>query len=179
VTGTVVQVNVSRGGIPKSAIPSAELTANGIVGDAWRFPFHGGKRKAILLMTLEGIEELIADGFALYPGALGENITTRGLDRRELRIGHRLQIGNAAIELTHIRTPCATLNVYGSSIQAAMYDARVQKHDPQSERWGLSGFYASVIQPGIVQPGDAVAILAPSPATESGQRSKGSQHLRI
>lgn len=158
-TGSVVQVNVSRGGIPKLPIPSGEMTATGIVGDAWRFPFHGGTRKAILLITLEGIEELIACGFALYPGALGENVTTRGLDRRELRIGQRLRIGNAAIELTRIRTPCATLDLYGSGIQAAMYDDRVQKHDPRSERWGLSGFYASVIQPGVVQPGDAIAIL--------------------
>jgi MOSC domain-containing protein YiiM len=159
VTGTVVQVNVSGGGIPKLPIPSGEMTETGIVGDAWRFPFHGSRRKAILLITLEGLAELIARGFALYPGALGENITTRGLDRRELRTGQRLRIGNAAVELTQIRTPCATLNVYGSSIQAAMYDARVQQHDPRSERWGLSGFYASVIQPGSVQPGDAIAIL--------------------
>jgi len=159
VTGTVVQVNVSRGGIPKLPIPSGEMTETGIVGDAWRFPFHGGTRKAILLITFEGIEELIARGFALYPGALGENITTRGLDRRELRIGHRLQVGGAAIELTHIRTPCATLNVYGSTIQAAMYDARVQKHDPQSKRWGLSGFYASVIGPGTIGPGDSIVLL--------------------
>ncbi|HEX5111073.1 MAG TPA: MOSC domain-containing protein [Vicinamibacterales bacterium] len=158
-TGTVVQVNVSRGGIPKLPIPSGEMTETGIVGDAWRFPFHGGRRKAILLITLEGLEELIARGFALYPGALGENITTRGLDRRELRTGQRLRIGNATVELTQIRTPCATLNVYGASIQAAIYDARVQQHDPQSERWGLSGFYASVIQPGSVRPGDAIAVL--------------------
>jgi MOSC domain-containing protein YiiM len=111
------------------------------------------------LITLEGIEELMAHGFALYPGALGENITTRGLDRRELRSGHRLSIGNAAIELTQIRVPCATLNVYGSGIHAAMYDARVQKHDPQSERWGLSGFYASVVQPGTISPGDSIVLL--------------------
>ena len=155
----MVQVNVSRGGIPKLQIPSGEMTETGIVGDAWRFPFHGGRRKAILLITLEGLEELIARGFALYPGALGENITTRGLDRRELRTGQRLRIGNATVELTQIRTPCATLNVYGASIQAAIYDARVQQHDPQSERWGLSGFYASVIQPGSVRPGDAIAVL--------------------
>lgn len=154
-----MQVNVSRGGIPKLPIPSGEMTETGIVGDAWRFPFHGGRRKAILLITLEGLEELIARGFALYPGALGENITTRGLDRRELRTGQRLRIGNATVELTQIRTPCATLNVYGASIQAAIYDARVQQHDPQSERWGLSGFYASVIQPGSVRPGDAIAVL--------------------
>lgn len=155
-TGTVLQVNVSPGGIPKHPIPFGELTAAGIAGDAWRFPFHGGPRQAVLLITIEGIEELVAQGFPLSPGALGENLTTRGLDRRALRFGQRLQVGGATIELTRMRQPCATLNVYGSGVQAAMYDARVQKGDPESPRWGLSGFYASVVTPGTVRPGDGI-----------------------
>ena len=84
---TVVQVNVSRGGIPKREIPYGELTPAGITGDDWRYPFHGGPRQAVLLITIEGIEELVALGFPLYPGALGENLTTSGLDRRALRYG--------------------------------------------------------------------------------------------
>jgi MOSC domain-containing protein YiiM len=156
VTATLEQVSVSQGGIPKLAIPSAELTEIGIAGDAWRYPFHGGRRKAILLITLEGIDELISQGFPIFPGALGENLTTRGLDRRELRIGQRFRVGEAEIELARIRTPCATLDVYGSGIQAAIYDARVQVGDPGSQRWGLSGFYASVVQPGTVRAGDAI-----------------------
>jgi MOSC domain-containing protein YiiM len=158
VTGTVVQVNVSRGGIPKRAILSGELTAAGIAGDAWRYPFHGGTRKAILLVTIGGIDDLSSRGFPLFPGALGENLTTRGLDRHALRLGQRLLVGGAAIELTTIRTPCATLDVYGTGIQAAMYDARVQNGDPESPLWGLSGFYASVVQPGGVRPGDAIVL---------------------
>ena len=134
-TGVIVQVNVSAGGIPKRAVAPAEVTEAGIVGDAWRFPFHGGQRKAILL------------------------ITTRGLDRRALRLGQRLRAGTAVIQLTQIRTPCATLTVYGAGIQAAIYDAGVQSGDPSSPRWGLSGFYASVVQPGTVNPGDAIALL--------------------
>jgi MOSC domain-containing protein YiiM len=159
-TGTVVQVSVSQGGIPKRAIPLAELTEAGIVGDAWRFPFHGGRRQAILLVTIEGIDELISQGFPLFPGALGENVTTRGLDRRQLRIGQRLRAGDAEIELTRLRVPCATLDVYGPGIQAAIYDARVQDGDPGSERWGLSGFYASVVRPGTVRAGDPIALLS-------------------
>ena len=158
-TGTVLQVNVSPGGIPKHPIPFGELTAAGIAGDAWRYPFHGGPRQAVLLITIEGIEELVAQGFPLSPGALGENLTTRGLDRLALRFGQRLQVGGATIELTRMRQPCATLNVYGTGIQAAMYDARVQKGDPESPRWGLSGFYASVITPGTVRPGDTATLL--------------------
>ena len=159
-TGTVLQVNVSQGGIPKRAIPSGELTPAGITGDAWRYRFHGGPKQAVLLITLEGIEELVAQGFPLSPGALGENLTTRGLDRRALRFGQRLQVGDAIIELTKMRQPCATLNVFGPGIQAAMYDARVAKGDPESPLWGLSGFYASVVTPGTVRPGDAVYVVA-------------------
>jgi MOSC domain-containing protein YiiM len=160
VTGTVLQVNVSQGGIPKREIPAGELTPAGITGDAWRYPFHGGRRQAVLLITIEGIEELVAQGFPLFPGALGENLTTRGLDRRALRFRQRLRVGDATIELTKMRQPCATLNPYGPGIQAAMYDARVQQGDPESPLWGLSGFYASVVEPGTVRPGDAVSVVA-------------------
>jgi MOSC domain-containing protein YiiM len=83
-----MQVSLPKGGIPKRAIPVGELTETGVAGDAWRCPFHGGRRQAILLITIEGIDELISQRFPLFPGALGENLTTRGLDRRELRIGH-------------------------------------------------------------------------------------------
>jgi MOSC domain-containing protein YiiM len=162
-TGIIVQVNVSQGGIPKHAIPSGELTPAGVAGDSWRYRFHGGPKQAVLLITLEGIEELVAQGFPLHPGALGENLTTQGLDRHALRFGQRLQVGDATIELTKMRQPCATLNVYGTGVQAAMYDARVAKGDPESPLWGLSGFYASVVQPGTVRPGDMIAPAARGP----------------
>ena len=162
-TGIIVQVNVSQGGIPKHAIPSGELTPAGVAGDSWRYRFHGGPKQAVLLITLEGIGELVAQGFPLHPGALGENLTTQGLDRHALRFGQRLQVGDATIELTKMRQPCATLNVYGTGVQAAMYDARVAKGDPESPLWGLSGFYASVVQPGTVRPGDMFAPAARGP----------------
>jgi len=158
VTGIVVQVNVSRGGLPKLAIPSGELMENGIAGDHWRYRFHGGRRKAVLLVTIEGIDELVSQGFPLFAGALGENLTTRGLPRRDLRLRQRLSVGDAEIELTSIRTPCSTLDVYGPGIQAAMYDARVQAGDPDSPRWGLSGFYASVVRPGQARAGDLITL---------------------
>jgi MOSC domain-containing protein YiiM len=155
----VVQINISNGGVPKRAVPSAEVTRTGIVGDRWRHPqIHGGPFKAILLMTAEGIEELAAQGFPVYPGALGENITTRGLDRRSLRLGQRYRIGGVVIELSEIRVPCNTLNVYGKGIRASMYDAQTQAGDPSSPRWGLSGFYASVVNTGTIRPGDAISL---------------------
>jgi MOSC domain-containing protein YiiM len=160
-TGAVVQVSISAGGLPNHAIDQGTVTRNGIAGDAWRHPqFHGTPKRAILLMTSEGVDDLAAQGFPVYYGALGENITTRGLDRRSLRIGQRFQAGEAVIELTEARLPCDTLSVYGAGIQAAIYDARTLAGDPASLVWGMSGFYASVVEPGIVRPGDAIALTA-------------------
>jgi len=114
----VAQVSVSPGGVPNRAIEQGIVTKNGIAGDGWRHPaFHGTSKRAILLMTSEGIDDL-ARRFPVYYGALGENITTRGLDRRLLRIGQRLRAGEAVIELTEVRLPCDTLSVYGTGIQS-------------------------------------------------------------
>jgi len=110
-------------------------------------------------MASEGLDEIKAVGFPVYPGALGENITTSGLDRRLLRIGHRLQCGSAIILLSELRFPCDTLSIYGKRIQGAIYDARAMRGDSSSEVWGLSGFYACVIKPGIVSPGAAITLL--------------------
>ena len=50
-------------------------------------------------------------------------------------------------------------SVYGGRIQAALYDARAQAGDTTSPVWGMSGFYASVVKPGILRPGDLVTLL--------------------
>ena len=158
--GSVVQINVSRGGIPKRAIADAEVTPVGIAGDVCEHPhIHGGPTRALLLITSEGIEELTAMGFPLYHGALGENLTTRGIDRRSLRLGQRYRVGNVVIELTSIRGPCESLNVYGPGIQKAVYDAKVKAGDSTSPLWGLSGFYSSVLRPGTIHTGDPISLL--------------------
>jgi MOSC domain-containing protein YiiM len=154
---SVLQINVSRGGLPKRAIADAVVTPLGIEGDMHAHPaIHGGPLKALLLMTSEGIDELREAGFPVYYGALGENITTRGLDRKGLRLGQRWRIGNIVVELSKVRVPCATIDVYGAAIKDAIYDQVVKAGDPSSPRWGLSGFYASIIKPGPIWPGDPI-----------------------
>ena len=83
-TGVVLQVSVSAGGVPNHAIGCGDVTAGGIAGDGWRHPqFHGIPKRAILLITAEGLDEIGAMGFPVYPGALGENLTTHSTsDRR-------------------------------------------------------------------------------------------------
>jgi MOSC domain-containing protein YiiM len=146
--------------MPKRAIPEGEVTPLGIAGDDHNHPeIHGGPDQAVLLISSEAIAELTAQGFPLYPGALGENITTLGLDHKHWRSGQRWRIGPAVIlEFTAVRQPCSQLSVYGP-IQRAIYDVRVDEGDTSSPKWAISGFYARVLQPGIVRPGDPIALL--------------------
>jgi MOSC domain-containing protein YiiM len=158
--GSVLQINISRGGLPKRAIPEADLSPLGIAGDDYNHPqIHGGPSQAVLLISFETISELTAQGYPLYPGALGENITTQGIDCKQWRAGQRWRIGAAVIEFTKVRAPCISLNVYGPGIQKAMYDEQVHSGDPSSPRWALSGFYAGVVRPAIIRPGDPVSLL--------------------
>ena len=161
-TGSILQINVSSGGVPKRAVAEAQVTTLGIEGDGHAHPeIHGGLDRAVLLVTSEGIEELTALGFPLTHGSLGENLTTRGIRRRDWRVGQRWRIGaEVVIEITKRRAPCKQLNIYGPGLQAAIYDALTEAGDPASPKWGLSGVYASVVTPGSVRPGDAI-FLAP------------------
>jgi MOSC domain-containing protein YiiM len=157
VKGRIVQIGISPGGIPKRAIAEADVTPLGIRGDSWAHPqIHGGPNQALLIITSEGIEELIAQGYPLFPGALGENLTTQGLDRRLMRPGQRYRAGNVVLELTKMRAPCVTLDVYGPSIQQAVYDPQVQSGDASTPRWGLAGFYGRVLRSGFIRTRDII-----------------------
>ena len=159
-TGSIIQINISPGGVPKRPIEEAIVTADGIRGDSWAHPdIHGGLRQALLLITSEGTEELIAQGYPLFHGALGENLTIRGLDRRFMRVGQRYRAGEVFLELTKLRGPCETLNVYGPGIQKAVYDPQVKAGDPATPRWGLGGFYARVLTPGVIRQHDIIALI--------------------
>ena len=160
--GHVVQINISNGGVPKYPIPEAMITSLGVEGDKHAHPqIHGGPMQRVLLITMEAIEELRIQGFPVEAGSLGENITTRGIDRRKLRIGQQFRIGQVVIELTKVRAPCKQLDVYGAEIHKAVYDkAATKANDTSSPTWAISGFYASVVSPGAVRVGDPILLLS-------------------
>jgi MOSC domain-containing protein YiiM len=158
--GEVIQINISAGGIPKRPVREALLTPFGIEGDACDHPeIHGGPNKAVLLISAEVVDELVRRGYPLFYGAMGENLTIRGLDHRQMRCGQRYRAGHAMLELTTVRSPCATLDMYGISLQKEIYDSRVKAGDPGSPRWGMSGFYAAVVQPGLVRQHDIIFLV--------------------
>ena len=153
----VVQINISRGGLPKTPILQADVGVLGIAGDLQRNKkYHGGPQQALLLIASEVIDQLAQEGWPVFYGALGENVTTRGLDHRSWRAGHQLRIAGVLIKLTKPRAPCVQLNVYGAGIQARLYDAAVKALSPASKHWGESGFYAAVIKTGSIAVNDTI-----------------------
>ena len=97
--GVIVQVAVSNGGLPKLPVSGGLIASLGVEGDRHNHPeVHGGPRKAVLLVSCEIVDELKARGYPLFYGALGENLTTRGIDFRRLRVGDRLRAGAALLE---------------------------------------------------------------------------------
>jgi MOSC domain-containing protein YiiM len=154
--GVIVQVSTSLGGLPKRAVSGGLITPLGIEGDFHAHTaIHGGPLKAILMVASEVIDGLIARGYPLFHGALGENFTTRGITFRDIRIGDRLRAGGAMIEITAPRDPCSGLDIYGESLKE-----KIRALDRTSPRWGMSGFYASVVEPGRVRPDDIIAVVA-------------------
>ncbi len=146
-----MQLNISAGGLPKYPIISTEVTRLGIAGDVQRNKkFHGGSQKALLLIAAEVIDELKKQGWPLFYGALGENLTIAGLDHKQWRTGQRFRAGTVCLELTTPRKPCRNLHRYGTGLGKRIFDKKVQNNDVSSLYWGMSGFYASIIQPGNI-----------------------------
>jgi MOSC domain-containing protein YiiM len=151
--GTVVQINASKGGIPKLPVGVATVTERGVVGDNWAHPrFHGGPKQALLLIAMEDLDSLKALGYPVYPGALGENLTMAGIDMRAVRFGDRFRAGEVLLEITKLRQPCRTLDLIRKGIQLELYDTT-----PGAANWGRGGFYARVIEGGTIRPGDIIA----------------------
>jgi MOSC domain-containing protein YiiM len=161
--GIIRQVSISKGGVPKLAVREAWAGPLGLEGDGHFHPrFHGGPSKALLLVSLEDLETLRSEGFPVFPGALGENLTVSGIDFRKLRSGQRFVVGSAAIEITTLRIPCSALDAYnpegGERIQKRLYDALAKAGDTASPVWAMGGIYASVVQRGLIGTGDTIAL---------------------
>lgn len=149
--GTIHQISISKGGVPKAAISSAEVTPEGLEGDLHRYVNHGGPERAVCLYSLERIQALQAEGHPIEPGAAGENVTVTGVDWDQVGIGTRFRLGDQVLlEVTRFTVPCSTireafLNKDSSRISQDMFP-------------GWSRVYARVLEAGKIASGDSVVI---------------------
>ncbi|GIU75104.1 MAG: MOSC domain-containing protein [Bryobacteraceae bacterium] len=150
--GTILAVCVSPGGLPKLDVRAARVTAAGLEGDGHNHPhIHGGPDKALLLIARESLEQLRQQGFPVAPGVLGENLTTQGLNFGQLAPGMRFRAGEALIELTRLRRPCAQLEPLNGGRAG-----RIQQRLTEAPH--LAGWYARVLLGGWIRAGDIIEL---------------------
>jgi MOSC domain-containing protein YiiM len=112
--------------------------------------------RQVHLIHAELFEELAAAGYSLYPGAIGENVTTRGLKLLELPT--RLCLGtDAIVEVTGLRNPCRQIDAF----QPGLMGALLERH-PDGAVLRKSGIMGIVVAGGAVRPGDVIRAELPA-----------------
>lgn len=105
---------------------------------------HGrdGSKRQVLLVDTETLTEC-----GLEPGIVRENITTVGLNVARLKLGQRLAIGGAMLEVTIPCEPCSRMDEIRMGLQEALQDRR--------------GVLCRVIEGGRISRGDVIEIVRP------------------
>jgi molybdopterin adenylyltransferase len=148
--GTIVSINISRKkGQAKTPVAEAVLIAGeGIGQDAHR----GFGHRQVSLLMLESIEEQkerLGDapgGPAIGPGAYAENLTTRGLDLKGVKVGDEIVVrgrgGTVRLRVSQIgkecHTRCAIFKLAGDCIMPGL------------------GVFCEVLEGGAVRAGDRI-----------------------
>lgn len=153
----------------KPNCPSITLVAGlGVAGDA-----HAGitvkhrsrvkidptrpNLRQVHLIHGELLNELAQVGFDVHPGALGENITTCGLDLLSLPRNTLLHVGpNAVIQITGLRNPCRQLDDFRQGLMRA-----VLEYGPSGELIRKCGVMGVVIADGEVKADDSIRVSLP------------------
>lgn len=140
-SASVLSTNVSpRKGTRKQPVPSIDIDDQGVVADAHR----GGGLRQVSLLSREIIDEFSgSSGKTFQWGDFAENITTTGLNLRDVAIPDRLRIGEAEMEVAQVGkechgSGCAIFNEVGACIMPA------------------DGIFCRVIRAGTVRPGDII-----------------------
>lgn len=152
-------------GFSKQAQPSVTLVAgHGVAGDAHagttvkhrsrvaKDPTQPNLRQVHLIPA-----ELLAS-LEVPPGALGENVTTAGVDLFALSRGTLLRLGpEAVLEVTGLRNPCVQIDAYRPGLLKQVLG---RAEDGSVVR--RAGIMSVVLTGGVVQPGDAIVVEAPA-----------------
>jgi len=116
--------------------------AEAIADKGFKGCIHGrpGSKRQVLLMDSETLER-----FGLAPGAVKENVTTRGLDFQTLSVGQRLRIGESLLEISTPCDPCSRTDEIRQGLQTGLR--------------GQRGWLCRVVEAGIIRQGDQIEVV--------------------
>ncbi|HZU53332.1 MAG TPA: MOSC domain-containing protein [Holophagaceae bacterium] len=149
--GAVRQLDGWRSAIFKEAVEHPLwLGATGLAGDAvGDTKHHGGPEQAVLAYAESHYADWKREGFTDERGAFGENLLLTGLSDQTACIGDSFELGDARLQISCPRVPCATL---------------VRRHGRPDilERvfaTARGGWYFRVLREGFVAPGQEMRLL--------------------
>ena len=139
--GVLLSINISEErGKRKRAVKEANITLEGIEGDA-----HAGKwHRQISLLGEESIEKMRRKGIEIEYGDFAENLTVRGIILYELKVGTRMRVGEAILEVTQIGKKCHD----DCEIKRMVGECVMPRE----------GIFAKVIKGGKIKVGDEVVV---------------------
>ena len=115
--------------------------------------------RQVHLLHSELFDELAQRGFAVFPGDLGENVTTSGIDLLALAPGTRLRLGSdAVVAVTGLRNPCSQIDAFQPGLMKA-----VLGRGPAGETIRKAGVMAVVLHGGVVRQNDSIELQLPLP----------------
>jgi MOSC domain-containing protein YiiM len=140
-------------GIKKYPVSKANLTKTGFKEDFQAdLEHHGGINKALFLfsaLTYEKINSFFNNSFEMTNMAyFGENLILSDICEKDICIGDILKIGQTKVQITQPRQPCWKLsaNTNQKNMTKFIFDN------------GLTGWYAKVLQEGIICQNDEVIL---------------------
>jgi len=114
--------------------------------------------RQVHLLAAELLEELAALGYDVPPGAMGENVTTSGVDLLALPAGTVLRLGDEAeVEVTGLRNPCVQIDRYSPGLLA-----EVVGRDEAGEVVRRAGVMGVVRRSGEVRARDPLCVVLPA-----------------
>ena len=140
-------------GIKKYPISKAYLTKTGFKEDSQAdLLHHGGENKALFLfsaITYEKINSFFNNSFDMTNMAyFGENLILSNICEKDICIGDILKIGQSKVQVTQPRQPCWKLsaNTNEKNMTNFIFNS------------GLTGWYAKVLDEGIICQNDEVIL---------------------
>jgi MOSC domain-containing protein YiiM len=128
---------------------------SGLVGDfIGDTKSHGGSEQAVDAFAREDLDDWQGRLHRDLPnGFFGDNLTIRGLDVTDARIGERWRIGDTVeLQVTSPRIPCSTFRGWVGEVGWLKLFTQLAR----------PGAYLSVVKPGEIKAGDKIEIVVPT-----------------
>lgn len=117
--------------------------------------YHGGPDRVVCAYPYEHYAHWEKEfGQPLSNAAFGENITVTGMQEDQVCIGDIFQIGEAVLQITQGRYPCATINKRNAN------NLLLKK----IVETGYTGYFFRVLQPGKITSSSTITQLSAHPA---------------